>query len=343
MFVKDYWYVAGWPNEINSAPLRRLFMNEPVVLFRCGDGEVAALEDRCSHRNFPLSKGMFHDDTIQCGYHGLTFNRKGACVYAPGQDRPPPRSDIRAYPVAERHGVLWIWMGAADKADPALIPDLSWMDAAGWSSWRDGYIHLDAPDQGLAENLLDISHLAYVHKKSMGSDPDLIASGKIRVDLESYGVRRLVDFAAMPTPPAYLKSALVAEAVDQRTESSMRPGLYQNHTVTKNVGTEGWAGAGAVGDYPIQIRSFHGIVPETDNSTHYFYGGAFMDIDVSVFTAEIHNQILSEDIDVLESIHANEKLIGDRPTVNLRNDLAVMRWRTFREQILSGAQEIKAA
>lgn len=343
MFIRDNWYIAGWPSEIDEQPLRRVIMNEPVVFYRCADGTVVALEDRCSHRNFPLSRGMRDGDRLQCGYHGLIFDRSGRCVYAPGQDRPPPRADIRAYPTEERHGIIWLWMGDPAKADAARIPDLGWLDVPGWSSWRGGYIHINAPDQGLAENLLDISHLAYVHKTSIGSDPNLIAGGKIKVMVEPDGVRRLVDVAAMPKPPAYRAVAVLGDTVDQRTESKMLPGLYWNHAVTRNADLGEWPTAGAVGDYPVQIRSFHGIVPETDGGTHYFFGGAFMDIGVAVFNADMHKQILSEDVGVLEAIFANEKLIGDRPTINLRNDLGVMKWRALRQEWLGAKAERQAA
>lgn len=342
MFLNEYWYMAGWPSEVGSKPLRRLILNEPIVLFRCSDGSVAALEDRCSHRNYPLSKGEIINDALQCGYHGLTFDRTGSCVYAPGQDRPPPRSDIRAYPIEERDGIIWIWMGMSE-ADYSLVPDLSWMNADNWLPFRDGYIHLKANHKGLAENLLDISHLAYVHKKSMGSDPDLIASGDIRVTIESFGVRRITTFTRMPTPPVYAASPLVGDQVDQRTESTMRPGLYQNHVAVKDSINGGdWKCAGSDGDYPIKNRSFHGIVPETESSTHYFFGGAALDSGVATMSGGQAMEILSEDVDVLESIEANEKLIGSRPVINLRNDLAVMRWRSFLEQINSGEREIAA-
>jgi len=336
MFYRECWYVAAWPKEVVSVPLRRIIMNEPVVMFRCADGSLAALEDRCSHRNFPLSKGVVNGDSLQCGYHGLTFDRKGICIYAPGQERPALGSKIhiKAYPIEERHGVAWIWMGESGNADRSLIPDLSWLRAPGWTPFTGGYIHLKAPDQYLVENLLDVSHLAYVHKTSLGSDPDQTAGGKITVTVEPFGVRRVTTSEGVPTPPVYGRSALVGSKIDQRIESTMRPGLYQNLHVLKNSGSGDWSSDGADGDYPIRTRSFHGIVPERDGSTHYFFGGAFMDIDVPAMDGEQARTILTEDVNVLEAIAVNAELIGGRPTVNLRNDVAVMRWRSYRKGIL---------
>jgi phenylpropionate dioxygenase-like ring-hydroxylating dioxygenase large terminal subunit len=330
MFLRNVWYIGAWSPEVTVKPMRRLIMNEPIVMYRCADGRAAMLEDRCSHRRFPLSKGVVTGDTIQCGYHGLTFDRKGTCVYAPGHDRPAPNSriQIKAYPLDERDGIIWIWMGDPEKADCALIPDLSWLHEPGWRFWTGGYIHLKSQDQGLAENLLDISHLAYVHKSTMGSDPDLIAGGKTDVSVSDEGVRRTVVFENIPTPPVYRQSKLVKDKIDQLSLGHIRPGLYQNHVLIRNCGGPP-PSADNLTDYPIQTRSFHGIVPETDVSTHYFNGGGFKDIDVQAITGGQAHQILLEDVDVLEAIQANELLVGHRPVVNLRNDAAVMRWRAF--------------
>jgi vanillate O-demethylase monooxygenase subunit len=335
MFITNSWYMGAWSSELGETPpLRRIIMEQPIVMFRCSDGSVAALEDRCPHRNFPLSKGVFANDTLQCGYHGLTFDRSGVCVYAPGQNRAPPGARIRSYPFIERYGVAWIWMGERAIPDPNTIPDLSWMDQPGWSSYAGGYIHLNAPDQSLVENLLDISHLAFVHKNSMGSDPDLIAQGKITVTIDSCGVRRLVDFDAIPTPPLYSKSALVGDRVDQRTESRMQPGLYQNDAVIKPTGSGDWTGPGSDGDYPIRERSLHAVVPETARTTHYFVGGASKDADVPIIDRATGMAIFREDVEVLELIEDNMRFFADRPVINLRNDLAVMRWRAFRNSVL---------
>jgi phenylpropionate dioxygenase-like ring-hydroxylating dioxygenase large terminal subunit len=329
MYLSNFWYMSGWSQEIVAKPSRRLIMGQPIVLFRCKDGSVAALEDRCSHRHFPLSKGELHDDQLQCGYHGLKFDRRGVCVYAPGQDRPPSGGNLITYPIEERHNVVWIWMGDPQRVDRTSVPDLSYLDRDGWTPFLGGYIHLKAEHTGLTENLLDISHLAYVHKSTMGSTPALMAGCEIEVTPEPFGVRRITTMSNLPTPPVYAKSVLVKDHIDTRTESTMRPGLYQNNVVIKQAGVGQWQEKGAEGEYPIVTRSFHGIVPETDKSTHYFFGGTFKNIDVPAMNGDQARQILLEDVDVLESIQDNIQYVGDRRTINLRNDAAVMQWRAF--------------
>ena len=80
MFLKNRWYVAAWSTDVGREPLARVLLGEPVMLFRREDGTPAALEDRCPHRNLPLSEGRIVGDSVECGYHGLIFGCDGACT-----------------------------------------------------------------------------------------------------------------------------------------------------------------------------------------------------------------------------------------------------------------------
>ncbi len=115
--VRNAWYVAAWSTEVDDQLRRFVILGDAVLLFRRTDGRVAALEDLCPHRLLPLSKGKRIGDTVQCGYHGLTFDGDGKCVRVPGQDRIPPSAYVDAYPVEERNGIIWIWMGQKDRAN----------------------------------------------------------------------------------------------------------------------------------------------------------------------------------------------------------------------------------
>ena len=121
MFVHECWYVAAWSSEVSSTPIARTLLNEDVVLYRQADGQVGALEDRCCHRNLPLSMGEVCGDTLVCSYHGLAYNKAGLCVNIPCQDKIPPNAKVRSYPVTELDGAVWIWMSDAERADTAAI------------------------------------------------------------------------------------------------------------------------------------------------------------------------------------------------------------------------------
>jgi len=80
MFLKNCWYVAAWSKDIRRELLGRVLLNEYVVLYRKEDGTPVALENRCPHRNLPLSEGRLIGDEIECGYHGMVFNCDGVCT-----------------------------------------------------------------------------------------------------------------------------------------------------------------------------------------------------------------------------------------------------------------------
>ena len=171
MFLKNCWYVAAYDRELeDGGPLGRKLLNEPVVMFRDSASKAIALEDRCCHRQLPLSLGAVTGDTLQCGYHGLEFDATGACVTVPGQSMVPPGAAIRSYPLVEKWGFLWIWMGDAAQADEALIPDWWWVDDPSWGHNPGAFLHIACNYELITDNLLDLSHLGYVHQKTLGND-----------------------------------------------------------------------------------------------------------------------------------------------------------------------------
>ena len=82
-FVRNSWYVAGWSRDFAEALTPLEIVGLRIVVFRDTSGKLSALEDRCPHRLLPLSKGKRIGDTIQCGYHGMTFDGTGTCVRVP--------------------------------------------------------------------------------------------------------------------------------------------------------------------------------------------------------------------------------------------------------------------
>ena len=133
MFLRNYWYVAAWSEEVGRKPLQRWLLNEPLAMWRRRDGTPAALADRCPHRGAPLSNGRIVGDDIECGYHGLSFCGDGGCTAVPGAGTLPAGLSTRAYPVVERWGRIFIWMGDPALADEAKIPDYHWKDDPGWA------------------------------------------------------------------------------------------------------------------------------------------------------------------------------------------------------------------
>jgi phenylpropionate dioxygenase-like ring-hydroxylating dioxygenase large terminal subunit len=175
-YVRNAWYVAAWSHELEAGrPIPASILDEPIVLYRAESGRLVALEDRCVHRLAPLSLGRCEGDRLRCMYHGLLYDPDGAVAEIPGQDLIPRGARVRSYPIADRHDWVWVWMGDPAFADEALIPP-----AVGLSDpdYILGHGHLDyaAEARLINDNLLDFSHLSYVHATSFGAGPEFAES-----------------------------------------------------------------------------------------------------------------------------------------------------------------------
>ena len=203
MFIKNCWYVAAWDIEVpEDGMLARTLLNEPVLLYRGSEGQVVALENRCCHRAAPLHLGRKEGDCIRCMYHGLKFDPSGACVEIPGQDKIPPKTCIKSYRVVERHRLVWIWMGDPAMANPDDIVDHHWHDSPDWRM-KPGYIHYQANYKLIVDNLLDFTHLAWVHPTTLGTESAAALKPAIERDTQGNGTLNLPGHVAVYIPQAY--------------------------------------------------------------------------------------------------------------------------------------------
>ena len=168
MFIRDAWYVAAWDRDLGNALLSVTLLGEHIVLYRQSNGRAAALKDACAHRKLPLSMGRITGDTIECGYHGLRFDAAGACVHIPCSDRIPKNARVHSYPVESRYGLLWLWMGDPAAARPDAIVQVEHWGDPKWSSTIGDSMVVDCNYLYMTDNLLDPSHVAWVHPSSFG-------------------------------------------------------------------------------------------------------------------------------------------------------------------------------
>jgi vanillate O-demethylase monooxygenase subunit len=170
VYLRNAWYAAAWSSEVGRALLERTLLEQPVVLYRKEDGTAVAIGNRCAHRLAPLSLGKLIGDTVQCPYHGLRYDSSGRCVLNPHADgKIPPRMAVPGYPLAEKHGLIWLWMGDADQADESTIPDFSChTDPA--LAFVGGVIEMQANYQLITDNLLDLAHGEFVHEGVLSSE-----------------------------------------------------------------------------------------------------------------------------------------------------------------------------
>jgi phenylpropionate dioxygenase-like ring-hydroxylating dioxygenase large terminal subunit len=272
MFIRNAWYIAAWSDELGDRPLARRILNEPVVLFRERGGKAAAIADRCCHRGTPLALGEVVERGLQCGYHGMIFDGAGKCVHIPGQDHIPDKAFVPAYPVIERDHFLWIWMGEAAKADPARIVDASYHnDTAHWPERHDK-LHIAGSYLLMIDNLMDLTHLGYVHRRTVGGNPSQHVDAKMETARTQTGVRFTRWMLNSPPPPTYVNAYGFKGRIDRWQEFEwVAPATVLQWTGAKDVGQGAYEGDRNGG---FQFKVFHGLTPETDTSCFYYFATA---------------------------------------------------------------------
>ena len=168
-YAYNAWYPLAWSRDIGREIVARRVLEEDLAVYRTEEGAVAALEDACPHRLAPLSIGRLQGNAIQCGYHGLTFDCSGRCVHAPGMPRVPESFRVRSFPTAESMGMVWVWMGDAEKADRSQVFRLPQYDDPAYSVVEGDALLVQANYLSLADNLCDPTHVVYVHQTTLAS------------------------------------------------------------------------------------------------------------------------------------------------------------------------------
>ena len=265
-FLRNAWYVALWGQDLPPGELvARTFLNEPVILFRDNEGIARALVDWCPHKFAPLHRGKFTDTgSIRCAYHGLEFDAEGACVYNP--HGKTPKQGVRAYPVAEKHSLIWIWMGDSDRADPAAIPDFSILDpdrdADTQVSKRD-WIKMEAGYELITDNLLDLSHVSFLHEGILGNEDTIAADTIVDHEGDRIYARRLMENVRVPGLFDLLfkgDGGRVDLWNDIRWDA---PGCMMNDAGVTDPGGAHEDGTGIFGT--------HFLTPETERTTYYHF------------------------------------------------------------------------
>ena len=317
MFLRNYWYVAATDAEIGRKPLGRMILGDPIVLFRAEDGTPVAFEDRCLHRHLPLSMGKLVGDTLQCLYHGLRFARDGHCVYIPGQEQIPQAAKVRCYPVVERYHWIWIWLGDPALADPAAITDFHWLDDPNWGA-KGAYLHVEANWQLVVDNLLDLTHLAFVHDTTIGNLA-LAEHAKVKVARTRDGVvvtRWIID---QEPPPTFKKVGGFQGNVDRWQIIDFTPPAFLRLDVGATPTGTGAPEGRRVGG--INMRNLNAITPETETTSHYFWGQAHdFDVNNPETTNKIFEQIQTaflQDVAVFSAQQRNLNLIRNPPQIDI--------------------------
>jgi renierapurpurin 18,18'-hydroxylase len=165
----DFWYpvaVSGSVRKEKTHPAT--FAGERIALYRGDSGTVYALEDRCAHRQVPLSMGVVEGEVLRCCYHAWAYRGNGRISQIPylpkGVDRPP--RGVRSYPVREAYGLVFVFPGDPQKATTTALPELPEFDSGQHKTMtfsRTVHCHYSF----MHENLLDMNH-QFLHRGVIG-------------------------------------------------------------------------------------------------------------------------------------------------------------------------------
>lgn len=335
MFLKNAWYVAAWGHEVGRSLLQRWVTGEPLVLYRTEDGQPVAMEDRCPHRRFALSKGTLVGDAIECGYHGLVFDCTGKCLAIPGQTNIPPRLAAKTYPLAEKWQWVWVWMGDPEKADEDMIPDFPWNDDP--RNWKPvgGVVHMKANYQLLVDNLLDLSHESFVHKNTIGNFAVAEAPITFRVEDPRVRIERIM--RDIPAPPLFVKVRGFKDNIDRWQIITFEP--------PSNIVIDARALPTGTNDIDNGLRwqVVNSITPETESSCNYFWTVTrCFELDDQEIDKLIEDQIYATFMEDKEVLEIQQHLIdtdqSDRRVYNVNADAGAVAARRIMGKLVSDEQ-----
>lgn len=266
-FIYNHWYAAAWRAEIDAKPLARSILGEQLVLFPDADGSIAALKNQCPHRLAPLSMGECIDGGLRCGYHGLLFNASGNCIDVPGQDLIPVTAKVRSYPVRERFGLVWVWMGESEP-DESLLPSIPQHGQPGWALLEHGYQNHAANYRIEIENLMDPAHTTYLHKQTIGNPAAKNVPVEVTRNERSISAFRWME-KTPPSPFDKQSRDFGDSLVDRLVSFSFDlPSISFVEVATMPTGLERTEKNKDLG---LRTLSFKFLTPEDERHTHFFW------------------------------------------------------------------------
>lgn len=327
MYLLNAWYVAAWDHEVSRTLTPVRMLDTALVLYRTQSGVAVALEDACPHRKLPLSMGRLQGDQVECGYHGLTFDASGTCTRVPGAERIPHRACVRSYPVEERYGLVWVWMGEPALADPARIFSVpTWGDPA-WGINQGDAMTLQCNYLYMTDNLLDPSHVAWVHQASFaGAGTDEVP---LNTDVHDRGVTVWRWMTDIPPAPFYAQFLKFPGNCDRKQHYEVH---WPCHAIIKAIFVP--AGTGGEGQ-PLHadgfiMDSYNFMTPVSATETRYYWfqmrNFAPGDAEISARFAASVRGAFEEDRAILNAVQKGMDA-PLTPNLDLAIDLGPLRFR----------------
>ncbi len=260
-----------------------------------------------------------------------------------GPGRHPALGPVKSYPVVERYHWLWIWMGDPALADADKIPDYRWLADPGWGA-RGEYLHVKSNWQLIVDNLLDLTHLAFVHETTIGNAA-LVDQASVKVQRTEDDVvvtRWIID---APAPPTFVRAGKFNSNVDRWQIINFSPPAYLRLDVGATPTGTGAPQGHRVGG--IGMWNLNAITPETETTSHYFWGQAHdWDVNNPKTTDMIVEQIRTaflEDVAVFEAQQRNLEIFPNPPQTDINADSGVIQARRILDRLHQEEQAGSAA
>ena len=320
MFIKDGWYVAAWSAELEHKPVAVEIASENIVLFRDKSRQAHAVEDRCAHRGVPLSRGRVTEHGLECGYHGITFGAGGRCTHLPHQTAIPNSMCVKSFAVHEQDQLIWIWPGSGP-ADITKIPSFPYHQT--WTCRTGGVLTVNANYELFVENLMDLTHVGYLHPGTIGGDAKTHVDAVQDTVKTATGVKFTRWYMDVAPPPFYAAMKFPGKINRWQEMEFISPGtviLYSGgvdvaHGQDRSDHTHGVHG-----------RFLMALTPCNQNRCMVFYSANRAHLkDVTALTDKMFSDlghILSEDAAMIEAQHANLIKYPDCPLTNIVSDSA---------------------
>ncbi|MBU2667340.1 aromatic ring-hydroxylating dioxygenase subunit alpha [Actinoplanes bogorensis] len=322
MYPTHCWYVAATGAEVTDVPLGRRALGQGLALYRTPAGRVVALEDRDAHAPYPLSLGHLDGELIVSAYSGFAYDPDGRCVRVPTQPEVPYGAGVRAFPVVEQDGLVWVWFAGAGLAGLRHPPRTPWLADDAWSTFGDEWT-TGAGALLLHENFADITHVAVVDPLIA---PPALSAGPVPgldVEVSETSVAFTRDY-----PPARL-AAWHAPLIDAKEDELFRQ-REQGRFVSPALWVDSWDVTSDRRPEPYTFRFTHAVTPVGATTTRHiwrvsrnFAAGDEVSAQLTPLFREYYRRVR----DILETMQRVLDEDGPRPEVRVAADAAAIQVR----------------
>lgn len=331
MSLQDFWYVACESGRLRRRPFGVVMFGSPMVLWRDASGAPCAAEDRCAHRQAPLSEGHVTDGCVVCPYHGWRYDGAGRCAHVPSlaDGRPlPSGARVHSYRTCEQDGYVWVCPGPGHPPEkPRPFP---FCDAPGWTTFR-LRTRFATSVEACLENFLDCPHTATVHRGWFRTPDPREMEARVRRTEDAVEV----EFLNEPTSASLVSRVLYPKGVTPRhTDRFLMPNLSRV-------------------DYEFGPRHHYIITsqatPVTETETEVFTVITFRHGRVSPLVRLVFEpmsrHIIQQDVDILAAHGANRRRFAASPRADVQaeTDIIALHMQALRRRADRGEPALPAA